>query len=570
MNRSCHPFVKIIGKITATILLLFLSGPLPAELPPVPVPPENPVTEEKRVLGKILFWDEQLSSDSTVACGSCHIPSAGGADPRQAINPGPDGMFSTDDDVTGSPGIVSLDENGQAMEDAFFGFDTQVTSRAAPGIFISMYSEQNFWDGRANSQFIDPQDGVTVIIQSGGGLESQAVGPILSSVEMGHRSRNWNQVISKLEDSPPLRFATDLPVDMAEAIEADPGYPVLFAAAFGDDRITATRIAMAIATYERTLVPDQSPWDLYQAGDMTAMTPGQIAGWEDFRDSTVCDNCHQPPEFTDHEFHNIGLRPSFEDIGREAVTGNGGDTGRFKTPTLRNSGLKSSLMHVGWISSVRDAIDFYNASADVDNGIENRHSQFTEDQTGIPVAGGGLPREYDTLSMFSQSEARKNQVADFIANALTDPRVAAEEFPFDRPKLRSELVSAALASGAMTGAWYDPSHDGEGWLIEVLAENRALVTWYSYDQQGKQMWLIGVGEISGSIIQIDELQVTHGAVFGPDFDPDDVILNTWGSLEIEFIDCNSATFTYQSITGFGSGALNAIRLTNLSGLECAP
>ena len=145
-----------------------------------------------------------------------------------------------------------------------------------------------------------------------------------------------------------------------------------------------------------------------------------------------------------------------------------------------------------------------------------------------------------------------------------------EEFPFDRPKLRSELVSAASASGATTGAWFDPNHDGEGWLIEVLAENRALVTWYSYDQEGKQMWLIGVGEISGSIIQIDELQVTHGTVFGTNFHSEDVILNIWGSLEIEFIDCNSATFTYQSITGFGSGALNAIRLTNLSGLECAP
>ncbi|MCH8056569.1 MAG: cytochrome-c peroxidase, partial [Proteobacteria bacterium] len=309
MHHSYPPFVMIIGRIIAATILLCLSLALPAELPPVPVPPENPVTEEKRVLGKILFWDEQLSSDSTVACGSCHIPSAGGADSRQAINPGPDGMFSTDDDVTGSPGIVSLDENGQAIEDPIFGFDLQVTGRAAPGIFISMYSEQNFWDGRADSQFIDPQDGVTVIIQNGGGLESQAVAPILSSVEMGHRSRNWDQVINKLEDSPPLRFASDLPVDMAKAIVSNPRYPALFATAFGDDQITAARIGMAIATYERTLIPDQSPWDLYQAGDETAMTPGQIAGWEDFRDSTVCDNCHQPPEFTDHEFHNIGLRP---------------------------------------------------------------------------------------------------------------------------------------------------------------------------------------------------------------------------------------------------------------------
>jgi len=569
MNNSSHPVLKIMERLTATAILLCLSLPLPAELPPVPVPPENPITEEKRVLGKILFWDEQLSSNSTVACGSCHIPSAGGADPRQATNPGPDRLFGTDDDVTGSPGTASLDENGQAVEDAIFGYDLQVTGRAAPGIFISMYSDQNFWDGRADSQFIDPQDGVTVIIQTGGGLESQAVGPILSSVEMGHQNRNWDQVINKLEDSPPLRFASDLPVDIAEAIESNPNYSALFATAFGDEQITAARIGMAIATYERTLVPDQSPWDLYEAGDETAMTPSQISGWEDFRDRTVCDNCHQPPEFTDHEFYNIGLRPSIEDIGREAVTGNADDTGRFKTPTLRNSGLKPSLMHVGWINSVRDAIDFYNAPADADNGIPNRHNQFTEDQTGIPVANGGRPVEYDTLSMFSQSEVRKNQVADFIANALTDPRVAAEEFPFDRPTLRSELVSAALASGAMTGAWYDPSRVGEGWLIEVLAGSLALVTWYSYDQQGNQMWLIGVGEISGSTIRIDEMQVTHGPVFGMDFNPDDVILESWGSLEIEFIDCNSATATYQSITGFGSGTLNASRLTNLSGLECA-
>ena len=162
--------MKILAMTTAATILLCLSWPLLAELPTVPAPPENPVTEEKRVLGKILFWDEQLSSDSTVACGSCHIPSAGGADPRQAVNPGPDDVFGTDDDVTGSLGIASLDENGQVVEDAIFGFDLQVTGRAAPGIFISMYSDQNFWDGHADSRFIDPQDGTTVLIQNGGGL----------------------------------------------------------------------------------------------------------------------------------------------------------------------------------------------------------------------------------------------------------------------------------------------------------------------------------------------------------------------------------------------------------------
>jgi hypothetical protein len=68
-------------------LALALSRPLAAGLPPVPVPAENPITEPKRVLGKILFWDEQLSSDGTVACGTCHRPSAGGADPRMVGDP---------------------------------------------------------------------------------------------------------------------------------------------------------------------------------------------------------------------------------------------------------------------------------------------------------------------------------------------------------------------------------------------------------------------------------------------------------------------------------------------------
>ena len=73
-----------------------------AELPEVPIPVENPITEAKRVLGKILFWEEQLSSDNTVACGTCHIPSVGGADPRQFSHPGPDQIFGTNDDIIGS------------------------------------------------------------------------------------------------------------------------------------------------------------------------------------------------------------------------------------------------------------------------------------------------------------------------------------------------------------------------------------------------------------------------------------------------------------------------------------
>ena len=75
---------------------LFASGPRGESLlHDVFVPPENPMTEEKRVLGKLLFWDEQLSSDNTISCGTCHIPSAAGGDRVLAIHPGPDGAPGT-------------------------------------------------------------------------------------------------------------------------------------------------------------------------------------------------------------------------------------------------------------------------------------------------------------------------------------------------------------------------------------------------------------------------------------------------------------------------------------------
>ncbi len=68
-------------RLFAPIACSLLSSTVSAQqLPPVPVPVENPITEAKRVLGKILFWEEQLSSDDTVACGTCHIMSAAGSD----------------------------------------------------------------------------------------------------------------------------------------------------------------------------------------------------------------------------------------------------------------------------------------------------------------------------------------------------------------------------------------------------------------------------------------------------------------------------------------------------------
>ena len=384
----------------------------PPPLPPVPVPLANPITEEKRALGKILFWDEQLSGDDTVSCGTCHANGRSGTDGRVGINPGPDVVFGDADDVRGSFGVRHADVLGNPVLDAIFGLGVQVTGRSANAAIMAAYSPELFWDGRAPETFIDPQTGTTSIF-NGGALESQAIAPILSSVEMGRDNREWSHVAAKLAMSEPLGHATAVPPDVVPLIAAHPTYGELFQAAFGDPAVTAERIAKAIATYERTLVPNQTPWDRFVAGIPGAMTPGQTAGWNFFRGSP-CAACHTPPTFSNFTYRNIGVRPPTEDPGRQNVTGLPGDRGRFKVPTLRGVGLKTTYMHNGVFSNLPDVVAHYrpgNPAIFLDN---------IDPILPVPVPPAVGPA-----------------LIDFLANALTDPRVAAQTFPFDQPTLHA-------------------------------------------------------------------------------------------------------------------------------------
>jgi cytochrome c peroxidase len=74
-----------------------------------------------------------------------------------------------------------------------------------------------------------------------------------------------------------------LPPDTAAAIQQRPTYAELFEAAFGDDEITPLRIAFALATYQRTLVADQTPYDRFAAGDSAALTGRALYGWRAFQ-----------------------------------------------------------------------------------------------------------------------------------------------------------------------------------------------------------------------------------------------------------------------------------------------
>ncbi|MGV6815211.1 MAG: cytochrome c peroxidase [Phycisphaerales bacterium] len=413
--------------------LACVGGPAIAQaLPPVPFPPENQFSNEKSTLGKILFWDEQLSSDNTMSCGTCHILSRDGSDPRLGINPGSDNLFGTADDILGSPGVAQMDADDKYQKSDAYGLGSQTTGRLAQPLVMTMYAPDLFWDGRASSQFIDPQTG-DIVIATGGGLESQAVGPIVSSVEMSHEGRDWNAVAAKLERSRPLALASNLTPDLQAVIETEVSYPDLFAQAFGDDEITAARIGMAIATYERTLLPDQTPFDEMNAGNPNALTLAQRAGFNALLNSR-CVICHAGPQFTNNAFRNVGLRPLTEDEGRFEVTGNNPDRGRFKVPSLRNVGLRDRFMHNGQLSTLEEVFDFY----------ARRNGQVSFPQNRDPLL---------TTPIAFPPNVQAN-IIDFLTNGLTDQRVANETFPFDRPALLSEdsLPNPQIISTGIAGS----------------------------------------------------------------------------------------------------------------------
>ncbi len=405
----------LAARITAPLgaAAAVLCGIAAADLPPVPHPDENPPSEPKRVLGKILFWDEQLSSTNTVACGSCHRPAAGGADPRAAVHPGT--APGTGDDVRGSPGIRALDRDGEPVAHELFGRGIQATPRAALSNFGGLWADEMFWDGRAGPRFEDPLTRETVI-EHGGALEAQAVAALMNDAEMSKPGRRWAELTRKLERAEPLALATDLPDDAARALRAARTYPALFEAAFGDAAITPVRIAFALAAYQRTLVADRTPWDRFEAGDESALSDAARYGWQAMQDFN-CVNCHEPPLFTNNGYANIGLRRAELDRGRQRVTGDPDDAGDFKVPSLRNVALRPRYMHTGRHASLESAVAFYRTG-----------TAFPE-RDGIPGAGNYA---------FSMGTLAEADIVAFLREALTDPRVRDERYPFDRPTLGSE------------------------------------------------------------------------------------------------------------------------------------
>jgi cytochrome c peroxidase len=218
------------------------------------------------------------------------------------------------------------------------GIKGQKGGRNAPTVFNAAYFDLQFWDGRAPS------------------LEKQAVGPVGNPIEMGNTLDG-----------------------MEKTLNLDASYKADFEKAFGPGPITSDKVGKAIASFERTVISANSPFDKFQyGGDKKALSAKAQRGLAIFKDAKKgnCAVCHTIEEkhalFTDNKFHNIGAgvnaKGELTDDGRAKETKAEADKGAFKTPSLRNIALTAPYMHDGSLKTLKDVVDFY-----VGGGNSNQH-----------------------------------------------------------------------------------------------------------------------------------------------------------------------------------------------------
>jgi hypothetical protein len=120
--------------------------------------------------------------------------------------------------------------------------------------------------------------------------------------------------------------------------------------------------------------------------------------------------------------------------------------------------------------------------------------------------------------------------------------------------------------------WYMPERNGEGWTLEILPDDHAVVYWFTYDNAGNARWLVGYGDIAraddGDEVQFAHLYSVHGPHFGPDFDPADAVREDMGWAKIRFADCQSGEIVYDAYGQRGTYPLT--RLTRTMGANCDP
>lgn len=371
--------VKYLGVLTLLLASnLFAANvyewQLPNWIPKPIVPQDNPMSEEKVELGRHLFYDKRLSKDESIACSSCHI------------------------------------------------------------------QKKAFTDGQAFSRGVNKKFGV----RSAMSLTNVAYLPVFT----------WsNPQIATLEVQSLIPLFGEHPVEMGmsgqeeilfQRLKKDKVYQKLFKRAFPDEfkegegaLYSLSTITKALASFERTLLSFNSPYDQYKyGGNVKAIAESAKRGERlFFGERMECYHCHGGFNFTDtvshtrlpfpeKGFHNTGLYNldgkgayPFNNIGIAEFTGDSSDMGKFKTPTLRNIALTAPYMHDGSIKTIKDVLKKHYAQA----GFASQSPK------------GISPLRHELITGFYLEDQDVSDLASFL-NSLTD-----ESF-IDNPKYSNPWI----------------------------------------------------------------------------------------------------------------------------------
>lgn len=251
----------------------------------IPFPRENPYSEGKARLGRMLFFEPMLSGSGSRTCGSCHNPALSWGD--------------------GLPRAIGDKATPLALR--------------APTLLNVAWTPRPGWDGH----FRD--------------LEAVAFGPITAPNNMNMSEK-----------------------DVVARLSAVPAYVEAFDTAFGKGGIDRRRIELALATFERTIVSGEAPFDRWIKGDENAIDESAKRGFDLFNGKAHCAACHEGWAFTDSSFHDIGTAQG-DDIGRGALFPHSAKLRyAFKTPTLRDVARRAPYMHDGSVATLDAVIDLYN------------------------------------------------------------------------------------------------------------------------------------------------------------------------------------------------------------------
>jgi len=232
------------------------------------------------------------------------------------------------------------------------GFKSMALDRASPTIVNTAFNSLQMWDGRKKS------------------LEEQAMGPMEATVEMNMDTKK-----------------------LFTWLNGNDGYRALFGQAYPGLPIDADTLSKAIASFERTVVSNTSPFDQWVAGKKDAMTPEQVKGFALFIDPkrANCASCHAGPNFTDGSFHNLGLA-SFgkdnPDLGRYTQRPVASLKGAFKTPTVREAAATAPYFHDGSARTLDELVAFYATGGIVKTNVSKsmKELQLSKDESAQLVS----------------------------------------------------------------------------------------------------------------------------------------------------------------------------------------